>query len=488
MVRFQSQALPQSPSSRLLLNRTVIRNLTVKLLRVLGVDRAIAYTLIGRGWLAIAGPVSVLLIATRMSPAQQGFFYTFGSILGLQVFFELGLSSVILQFASHERGKLKWTTRGTLEGDSVAKARLGSLLRSALVWYGIIAVLVFTVLLPAGLLFFSRDESARNVVWHIPWVWIVAVSAFGLFTSSVFALLEGCGLVANIAALRVYQSIGGQVMLWIGLLLGWGLFATPLVNTFALVVGLFWLATTKRPFLCDLITLPRDGPRIDWAREVWPFQWKIGLSWLSGYFIFQLFNPVMFIFHGAAAAGQMGMSISIVAAVSAVAIAWVGTKSAPFGSLIARGEYEVLDRQFFRCLRQSTALIVMVGAAFWVSASYLHSIDHPLSHRLLASFPLLLLIASGIVNHIVTAEAIYLRAHKQEPFLWISMTSGFLMALSSYFLGKEFGATGVMLGYFVISSVVGLGVGTWTFISKRQLWHSTRTHSVALLGGTELGQ
>lgn len=451
----------------------MIRNLILKLLRVLGVDRAIAYTLISRGWLAIAGPVSVLLIATRMSPAEQGFFYTFGSIVGLQVFFELGLSSVIMQFASHERAKLEWTTRGTLEGDSVAKARLGSLLRSALVWYGIIAVLVITVLLPAGFLFFGRDESGRTVVWHIPWAWIVAVSALGLLTSSLFALLEGCGLVANIAAVRVCQTIGGHLVLWVALLLGWRLFATPLVNTFALVLGLLWLYTTKRPFFRDLVTLPRNGPKIDWSREVWPFQWKIGLSWLSGYFIFQLFNPLMFTFHGAAAAGQMGMSISIMGAVSAAAVAWVGTKAAPFGRLIARGEYDVLDQQFFRCLRQSTALIVIVGAAFWVSASYLQSIGHPLSHRLLASFPLLLLIASAIVNHIVTAEAIYLRAHKQEPFLWISITSGFLMALSGYFLGKEFGATGLMLGYFAISSVVGLGVGTWTFISKRQLWHTT---------------
>jgi len=451
----------------------VIQNLTLKLLRGLGVDRAIAYTLMNRGWLAIAGPVSVLLIATRLSPAEQGFFYTFGSILGLQVFFELGLSSVILQFASHERAKLRWTARGTLEGDAVAKSRLGSLLRKAFAWYGIIAVLVIAVLLPAGLLFFRRDESGTTIVWHIPWVWIVAVSALGLVTTSLFALLEGCGLVADIAAVRVCQTIGGQLLLWVGLLLGWGLFATPLVNTFAVVFGLLWLSTTKRPFFRDLATLPRNGHGIDWSREVWPFQWKIGLSWLSGYFIFQLFNPLMFAFHGAVAAGQMGMSISIMAAISAAAVAWVGTKAAPFGSLIARGEYDVLDQQFFRCLRQSTALIVIVGAAFWVSASYLHGIDHPLSNRLLAPFPLLLLIASGIVNHIVTAEAIYLRAHRQEPFLWISITSGFLMALSGYFLGREFGATGLMIGYFTISAVVGLGAGTWTFINKRQLWHST---------------
>jgi O-antigen/teichoic acid export membrane protein len=452
----------------------VILDSIIRLLRSWGVDKAIAYSLISRGWTAIAGPVSVVLIATRLSPTEQGFFYTFGSILGLQVFFEMGMSNVILQFASHEKAKLEWTPEGTLEGDAVAKARLASLLHSSLVWYVIIAVLVAAVLLPTGYVFFSKGEGAKTVAWQYPWALIVLAAAANLFINPMYALVEGCGLVAKMASVRMYQNIGGQLLLWIALLLGLGLFAAPALSLFALLVGSCWLWMTRRTLLSDLFALSGKGAGIDWRREVWPFQWRIALSWLSGYFIFQLFNPFMFAFHGAVAAGRMGMSLSIMAALSTAAVAWVGTKAAPFGSLIARGEYDALDQQFFRSLRQSTILIVLAGLGFWATAFYLHSMNYVLGQRLLPPLPLFLLILSAIINHVVTAEAIYLRAHKQEPFLWISVVSGCLVGFSSYFLGKQYGATGMMLGYLTVTSVVGLGAGTWIFINKRQLWHSER--------------
>jgi len=55
----------------------------------------------------LAGPVGLYLIATFLTKSEQGYYYTFGSVLGLTVFFELGLSYVIIQFTSHEMAGLK---------------------------------------------------------------------------------------------------------------------------------------------------------------------------------------------------------------------------------------------------------------------------------------------------------------------------------------------------------------------------------------------
>ena len=88
--------------------------------------------------------------------------------------------------------------------------------------------------------------------------------------------------------------------------------------------------------------------RIRWNQEVWPFQWRIAVSWLSGYFLFWIFNPVLFAFRGPVEAGKMGMSLSLANAIQAIAVSWVSTKSAPFGTLIARKEYRRLDETFFR--------------------------------------------------------------------------------------------------------------------------------------------
>src|ERR1035438_2725437 len=73
---------------------------------VLGLDRAIGFTVLARFWGGAAGLVTVALIARFLSPAEQGYYYIFGSLVALQIIFELGFSFVILQLASHERAEL----------------------------------------------------------------------------------------------------------------------------------------------------------------------------------------------------------------------------------------------------------------------------------------------------------------------------------------------------------------------------------------------
>jgi len=54
-----------------------------------GLDRAVVLTLFTRAWQAIAGAISLLLIAKFFPPETQGFYYTFLSLLDLQIFIEL---------------------------------------------------------------------------------------------------------------------------------------------------------------------------------------------------------------------------------------------------------------------------------------------------------------------------------------------------------------------------------------------------------------
>ena len=55
-------------------------------------------------------------------------------------------------------------------------------------------------------------------------------------------------------------------------------------------------------------------------QEIFPFQWKIALSWISGYLIFQLFNPVLFATEGSKIAGQMGMTMVAISGISSISI------------------------------------------------------------------------------------------------------------------------------------------------------------------------
>jgi O-antigen/teichoic acid export membrane protein len=94
-----------------------------------------------------------------------------------------------------------------------------------------------------------------------------------------------------------------------------------------------------------------------------------------------------------------------------------------------------------------------------------------LASRMLAPLPFGILLLTVVVNHTVYSEAIYLRSHKQEKLLAQSVFGAVTTALSTYLLGKRFGAVGMLSGYFVLC-VLGLGLATYTFFHYRRIWHA----------------
>ena len=453
--------------------RVLIVKRVLRWLEFAGMDRAVAVTVLGRLAISGGGVVTVFFIAAFLSPSEQGYWYTFGSILALQVLFELGLSNVVLQFASHETASLEWTEPRRLAGDDRSLARLSSVLRLAVKWYSAASVLLVVVIVPVGWAFFSRQQSATGPSpnWELPWVMLVISAAASMSIAPLFTLVEGCGKVAEVALLRSISSVSASAAVWFGLAVGIQLYAVVLGSVVPLVLSAVWLIARFRNFLRDLLLINRPEARVDWRREVWPFQWRIAVSWLAGYFISQLFTPVLFASQGPVVAGQMGMSLAMVAVITTIAMAWVTTKAPFFGQCVSAGDIQGLDRVFFPALKRSLAVVVAMSSAAWLTFFALDAADVELAARVLPLLPLALLLTTVCVNHVVLAEAVYLRAHKREPFLVISLAVGGLTAASTMTLGRQYGALGVTSGYLLVSVSVGLIGGSWIFRRKRRQWH-----------------
>jgi hypothetical protein len=450
----------------------------IKLIKSVGIDRAIAYTIVGKGFQVLTGPVTLILIAHFLSPVAQGFYYTFSSVVSLQLFFELGLSFVILQFASHEKAGLTWTRSTTLEGIPLNKQRLASLLRLCIKWYGIIALLMVGILIPVGIWFLGSNKSNIDVEWQLPWMLVVTSAGAILLLNSLLSFLEGCGLVAEIARMRLFQNLLSSFCLWSAFALNANLFAAAIPNLIGVIVISNWLFRKYSHFLLDLIYYSKQegnnelpSSTISWQKEIFPLQWKIAVSWLSGYFIFYLFTPILFIFYGAVTAGQMGMSLSLTSAITNLAVSWISTKSSPFGSLIAVKKYRELDQMFFPALWRSVGVSILGGILLLAVVFFLHQIKHPFTHRLVDLVPLSLLVLAGVCNVYITSLAIYLRAHKQEPFLTITIINGILTGLCTYFFGREYGIMGMTVGYLSTIFFCFVIPGSSIFLNKRKVWH-----------------
>jgi hypothetical protein len=246
--------------------------------------------------------------------------------------------------------------------------------------------LLAVTLLPAGVYFFHTHQHGQAVSWLFPWCLVALMAVLNFQLDPLLSFLEGCGYVANIARLRFAQSLTGSLLAWLALISHHGLFAPSMMLLGMASCSLVWVFT-KRKLLFGLLKYHPGANRIRWTEEVWPFQWRIAVSWFCGYFIFWLFNPVLFAYRGPVEAGRMGMSLSLANAILNIAVSWVSTKSAPFGTFIARKEYRQLDQTFFRALWQSTAVSVAGALTAWLGTIFLNAENIRFSQRRLCQFP-----------------------------------------------------------------------------------------------------
>jgi O-antigen/teichoic acid export membrane protein len=433
-----------------------------------GVDRPVFFAGLGQAWSLFSGPISILLITRYFSPKIQGYYYTFGSVVALQAFLELGFSQCIIQFASHEFAHLQFGPGGTLEGDARARSRLLSLGRLSLKWYGAMALLAVVGLGVGGSWFFWTKHDP-SVSWVLPW-WCACVGAgLSLVLLPVGALLEGCNRMSFIYGLRTVSRVVSAVVLWIAVWGGANLFTGPLMVLAGVLVlsGAYWWGW--RELLRELWRAPKGGETVSWRREIWPFHWRIAVSCVSGYFIFYFFTPVLFYFHGPVVAGQMGVTMSLVFSLSALAQSWTVSKGPRFGMLISRRQFGELDRLFYRATAQAVGICILGGLALLLGLFVVRG-HFAIGARLLDPGPTSLLVLATVFSQVVIGQATYLRAHKQEPFMIMSAVGGLTTGLLVAVFGYLFAVWGVSLAYALVQTA-GLVWATQVWRVCRRKWH-----------------
>ncbi len=427
-----------------------------------GIDFHVLMTLLFRAWSILAGAATVLIIPFCLTPVTQGYYYTFASILALQVFFELGLSQILVQLASHEVAHLTPRTDGYgFDGDDRHLDRLASLVRLMRRWYGVAALLFVIGCAAMGVVFFMRKGGALPLgSWLGPWLLLVVASGVNLYLSPNLAILEGMGRVGQVARLRLVQACVGNLALWLALGAGLGLWATASVPLAASVCTGTWLRRRNASLKMLAPRAATATQRILWRRDVFPFQWRIALSWISGYFIFNFFTPVVFSRFGPVEAGRLGMALTVFGAVSTIGMSWVNAKAPNFAMHIARGERRDLN-QLFKSVALRSNLVTIVLSLFAVAAVWTLSWLGVPTMRRIAPTPVLACIAwVTIVNSLVFSAAVYMRAHREEPMLGVSIVSAALTALAAW-LGAKYGVLPMMAAYAAVATVVGL---PWTLV------------------------
>lgn len=375
-----------------------------------------------RIFVMFAGLIVSVVAAHSLSSVEQGYFFTFLSIAAAQTLFELGITNLILHHLSHARAavmsaKDKLQKRTALDLAESTRAYSSRYFRRAAVLFTVFVGL-------GGALFFAWSHSAQGVHWQLPWALMVAATALSLFNLTYYSHLEAFGRLSVSYRVRMASTTILIAAFCLAAFSWGGLMSYPLAllasNGYAFAVLRRACADVNREHCLDGTYTPQH---VDIGRE----QRKMAVSAVAGYVTANTLTPYAFHFFGAEMAGQVGLTMSIFAAIAAVAMARTTAEAPTYGPLIASGELTTLKRRFRGTLLFSIALAVALGVGAILARQVGLAFAPRYDNRVLDVVGFAVIGLLIVANVTLSVTSTVLRAFKTEQLMWPSLAAAALV-------------------------------------------------------------
>jgi len=395
----------------------------------------------------------VILLATRLlTPSTQGLFFAFMSIGVLVQVGDFGLSYAVMQKVSH-----------LSQGGSQVLRGFEIRLRQ---WSLYVAALSTAIAGAVGFVSFSVWDATpelESVSWRAAWGLGLAGLFAGQCASPIVSLMEGSGNVVAAWRLRMLQEWVGGIACVVALFLGWGLYAISLywVGRSLISLPLLFQRSYDNPALSYLPA----APEFRWRDELWPFQWRIGLSNLSGFLIFRATIIVILSEQGPIAAGQYGLALAAMNMMLAVTTSWPNSQAAHLGQLLAADRPQTACDEARQTLMRSTLFAAVSAISVWGLFVLAARAEMDIARRITDLSTLALILTTGVAHHTVACQAVLLRATVREPLLVISIVGGIVNIVGAFFAAR-FGTPLLIALAALTCALIGLGFCTQLFVAQ----------------------
>ncbi len=385
-------------------------------LRALAADAGVRATATTR-LIALAGaPVSIYLAATRLAPASQGYYFVAVNVIALAQLFEIGLGTIIVQFASHAWPRLRWGQRGGLEGEPAARDAVNAVLLVAIRWYGVAALVLFAIAGVGGVLLYGRTAPESAVGFVVLWCGFVALTAVYLTLIPFIAVAEGCGDLVGVQHMRSWQAAALLLALWTGIVTQGSLVAAWLGASAQLLMAVGWLLMRHRGLLRAPRTLPVDlmDSTGGLPKRFRTEQLRSAQLWLALWLAPQLLTPIALKLAGGDAAGRLGVTLAIALAPLTLALAWLHGRYPSFGALVAEGRTVEFDALARRAMAEAGVVFVAGAIGLTGVVLLLPFVAPSVAARVLPLPYLFALFGGAFASLLLQAMAGWLRAFRDE--------------------------------------------------------------------------
>lgn len=413
----------------------------------------------------ISGPMMLLFIPLYLTEQEQGYWYTFTSLAALSVFADLGFSTIILQFSAHEFAFLHFNSKGEIVGDNIHLKKLADFFRFSIKWLCGIICIVFPLIVIYGFYFISTKNN-DDIIWKIPWIIYSCSSAIVFVYSSLLYFFEGCNSVAKVEYIRFKILVLTSCIIIIGLFFEIKLYALALSLLGSFSYGLYLLYKHFNTPMKQLWIISKIQ-YYSWKKEFFNLIWRYALSWSSGYFIFQIFIPLAFNYYDSVFAGKVGLSMSIWTAIMSISSVFLVAKTPQINILISKKLWVQLDKELKNIFIKMIVAYTLGMIIFFTLNKLLYDIFF-VFQRLLDIYSMIILSICWLFQLIINFMATYLRAHKKEPLMNISILGAIYTFGVTFYIVNNYSSEYFFLG-FLSKFIITLPYIVYIFYLQRKV-------------------
>ncbi len=392
----------------------------------------------------LAVPASIYFISTRMSAIEQGYYYAMLSLIQVQILGDFGFNVVLSQYISHEWGSIQKNIDG-------AKDRLSSLLKIAFLWGSIIPALT-ALLVATGGYFYFNNLVEKPTEWVTPWLLLAITIAINMFGSTLRVIAEGCYKIEKVQIASLISLCLGMVALCLSLHLGLKLYSLVIYQAIQGIL-LFGILAYINIDLLKLFKMKDLSSKIYWGRDFIRQQIKVGISWISGYLMYQSFVPVLMVTTGPESAGKFGLLLQAYNFTHSISMVWLNNIQPYFGGYWATNNISKIKKLTKKIINKSI-ITACVFVSMAILSIFILKLYYPLVGNRFSEISICIIMLLVVI--LKQEQAVYtsvIRYSKIEPFLYPTLIVSILVVMSNI-LFSRYSVLIVAIIYFILNGII----------------------------------
>lgn len=389
------------------------------------------------------GGAFLLLIPVYLSLEDQGFWFTLMALGAMSRLADMGFLNLVMTYVAHAK-----------ESKDFA---LSDVIVFSFLWRNKVLLFFFPVIFLIGVAVLWMQSNAAILL--IAWLWYVLTLAL------IFALYQKLAVVEGLGDIERSHCYKGS--LYILATLFSLLMIIYLENVLALPFGLFLAVLMVYAHAHFAINLPHRLDAASENRQRLSDEFRVlikqtSLSWVGGYIGTQGIVPIVYVTLGPAVSGVVGMTLNVFVAIQNLANVFLLSIAPKVTQLVASNQIKEAMTIMKSGVLKSLVSFVLATVFFIVMAQVWS--DSLVFSRVLTDNNLYFLAVGFVLQIIITAIAIFVRAYKVEPLGAMSFVSSVVGLLVMWGSITMLGSSGVFLGFLASSALAFL----WTIVIVKQ--------------------